>query len=185
MTQSRKPRGGHDEGAACAAAVMAEVKRLRQSRAWTAERLAGEMTAAGVPWTRDTVVNLENGRRKWLAVHELLALARLLDIAPVHLLAGLDDDVPVPVTPGSEVGAADARDWIRGISALPGGDPVRYRASVPASEANAYFVMIEDIRDRKAVESAIEGLEIFVRLAGMDITLPRQVVFGVRRRPLA
>lgn len=62
--------------------VMASVKRRRLARTptWSAERLAKEMTAVGVPWTRDAVVNLETGRRKRLAAHELLALAYVLDV---------------------------------------------------------------------------------------------------------
>jgi hypothetical protein len=73
---------------------MREVQRLRMTRQprWSAGRLAEEMTKAGVPWSRDTVVNLENGRRKRIAAHELLTLAYVLDVAsPAELLAPASD----------------------------------------------------------------------------------------------
>ena len=109
----RQPR---DEGAAYTAAVMAEVKRLRLGKVptWSAERLAAEMTGAGVPWNADIVVNLEHGRRKSLRVHELLALAYVLDVAnPVNLL------VPGPgryfqVTPNHRIYRATAQAWFEG-----------------------------------------------------------------------
>src|SRR5215472_13777805 len=71
----RKQPAPPDQGQAYTAAVMRQVKQLRQARDWSAEHLAAEMADSGVPWTRDTVVNLENGRRKRIAAHELLALA--------------------------------------------------------------------------------------------------------------
>lgn len=118
MTQEneRKKRSAGDEGAAYTSEVVAEVKRLRQGMkpAWSAERLAREMTKAGVPWTRDSVVNLENGRRKRLAVHELLALAYVLEVdSPVDLLAPLSPAVSsvMYATPRVLVTAAAMRAW--------------------------------------------------------------------------
>ncbi len=95
---------------------MAEVKRLRLAKTpqWSAERLAAEMTAVGVPWTRDAVVNLETGRRKRLAAHELLALAYVLGLAsPIELLAPATAP-QIPVTPSVDVATLDARAWCWG-----------------------------------------------------------------------
>lgn len=95
---------------------MAEVKRLRLAKTpqWSAERLAAEMTAVGVPWTRDAVVNLETKRRKRLAAHELLALAYVLGLAsPVELLAPATAP-KIPVTPSVDVATLDARAWCWG-----------------------------------------------------------------------
>lgn len=117
MTQEnpqRKPRPTGDEGAACTKWIIDEVKRRRAGLDWTAERLAEEMSAAGVPWTRDIVVNLENGRRKTLAVHELLALAWVLDVAsPVDLIAppGYSGDEMFPVTPATTATPQQVRAW--------------------------------------------------------------------------
>lgn len=96
---------------------MAEVKRLRlarQPKSWSATRLAEEMAAVGVPWTRDAVTNLETGRRKSLAAHELLALAYVLDVAsPVDLLVP-QTAAKLPVTPVIEAHTLDARAWCWG-----------------------------------------------------------------------
>lgn len=93
--------------------VMAVVTVLRAKKRWTAARLAAAMTDAGVPWTRDTVVNLENGRRKRLAVHEVLALAYVLDAeTPLDLL--VPDSVLFPVTPKVQEGTTFVRDWFDG-----------------------------------------------------------------------
>jgi len=117
MTQTlkRKRRPAGDEGAVYTSHVMAEVKRLRLAKTplWTAEHLAAEMTAARVPWTRDTVVNLEIGRRKRLAAHELLTLAYVLEVdSPVDLLAPLPPGGRrVPATPNNLVMAEQLREW--------------------------------------------------------------------------
>jgi hypothetical protein len=116
QTPKRRQRRSGDEGAVYTAAVMAEVKRRRLAQAppWTADRLAAEVAAWGVPWTRNTVVNLETGRRKWLTAHELLTLAFVLNIdSPVDLLAPLPPGVGrrVPVTPTYLAPAQELRDW--------------------------------------------------------------------------
>lgn len=119
MTQKpgRKPRPPGNEGAAYTAAMMDAVKRLRTAKDWSAKRVADEMTAVGVPWTRDTVVNLENGRRPSLRVHEVMALAWILDAeSPLDILApapfpsasGL-----FPVTPEVQRSVGIIRAWFR------------------------------------------------------------------------
>src|SRR5258706_2102210 len=118
MTQEskRRKRPAGDEGAGYTAAVMTEVKRLRNAKTpvWSAERLAAEMAAAGVPWTRDAVVNLENGRRKRLAAHELLALAFVLDV-PNRVDLLVPPTMPkLSVTPAIEAATLDARAWCWG-----------------------------------------------------------------------
>jgi len=116
MTQntSRKSPPSPDEGAAYTAAVMDRVKAMRQARGWSAEQLAAEMNDAGIPWTRDTVVNLENGRRKRIAAHELLVLAYVLDCdSPVELLVPVTA-ASMPFTPKTDVATLDAVMWCRG-----------------------------------------------------------------------
>lgn len=113
----RKKRAAGDEGAPYTKLIMDEVKRLRTGLDWSAERLAEEMAAMGVPWTRDVVVNLENGRRKTLAVHEVLTLACVLNVtSPLDLLApeGGAGAARIPVTPDALVSPKYVRDWIAG-----------------------------------------------------------------------
>src|SRR5438105_11407018 len=81
------------------AVIAAKVFELRKGRGWSADELAVRMTAAGIAWTRLVVTKLETGRRKSVSVEELLALAYVLDVAPLHLMIPWDDDAPCQVTP--------------------------------------------------------------------------------------
>lgn len=120
MTQTRKPRPAGDEGAAYTSAVMREAKRLRLAKRppWSAERLAAEMSEVAIPWTRDTVMNLENGRRKRLAAHELLGLAYVLGVAnPVDLIVPMSGKDPTfVVVPNQLVDRAIVRAWFEGLT---------------------------------------------------------------------
>lgn len=103
-----------DEGAAQTEGIVAAMKARRVDLKWSAKRFADEMAAAGVPWNRDVVVNLERGRRKSLRVHEVITAAYVLGVrSPLELL------VPArapfyPVTPRTEVATGDVLSWFRG-----------------------------------------------------------------------
>lgn len=93
------------------------------------------MTKVGVAWTRVVVTKLETGRRPDITVVELLALAFVLDVAPIHLLVPVASDcVLYRVTPELSTPADQARKWIRGRLPMPGQDPRRYFAEVPDQE---------------------------------------------------
>lgn len=108
-------RRARDEGAGQTSVIMAGVKRARLAREWSAQRLADEMSAVGVPWNADIVVNLEHGRRKSLRVHELLALAVVLAAeSPVDLLAPPDAAAAgrmILVTPNHLMEVRNLREW--------------------------------------------------------------------------
>lgn len=101
--------------------IAQRVKALRQRKGWSAEELGNALKAKGVKWDRFTVANLENGKRQNVTVVELLALALVLDVAPVNLLVPLDSE-PYQVTPdGTEAqNSADVWLWMRGQCPLPG-----------------------------------------------------------------
>jgi transcriptional regulator with XRE-family HTH domain len=111
-------RQARDEGALQTTLIMEAVKRLRTGKGWSAQQLADEMTKAGVPWNADIVVNLEHGRRKSLRVHELLALAWVLDAdSPLDLLIPGPEvrrDPMYPVTPSTLLDKAAVRAWWKG-----------------------------------------------------------------------
>jgi hypothetical protein len=100
------------------AQIMEAVKNARQAKRppWSAARLADEMTGVGVPWNRTIVANLEGGRRKSLRVHEVIALAWVLDVdSPLDLIVPeLRKDPAYPVTPGTLLNRAAVRAWFRG-----------------------------------------------------------------------
>jgi hypothetical protein len=69
---------------------------------------------------RVTVAKLENGRRSFVTVDELLALCVVLAISPTDLLVprDLDDDRPYQIVPNATARATNAREFIRGEDKL-------------------------------------------------------------------
>lgn len=88
------------------------------------------------------VANFENGRRPSVSVTEWLALARALDVAPVHLLiepegpgaTAAEAKAPFRITPQEAVRKDEARAWMRGMDSLPGTDLRIFYSEVPADE---------------------------------------------------
>jgi transcriptional regulator with XRE-family HTH domain len=113
--------------------VARRMRKLRKARGLTAAQLAERMAKVGVPWKSGVVAKLEKGYREDVSVAELLALAYVLDVAPVHLLIPTEE-VAYQVTPGTVVGSGQARAWVRGFAGLPDTDPRFLYAEVPAHE---------------------------------------------------
>jgi transcriptional regulator with XRE-family HTH domain len=131
--------------------VATRIRELRKSRGLKPADLAARCKAAGAELLTENVIeNIESGRRRDgertrdITIDELLILAYALDVAPVHLMAGLNEAERLPVTPSLTVGSDKARGWIRGFRALPGTDLRQYRANVPVSEARASWQVIRD-----------------------------------------
>jgi transcriptional regulator with XRE-family HTH domain len=112
----------------------ARVRELRTGRGWSAQRLADEMTKVGIPWPRNVVVNLERNRRQSIGVDELLGLAYVFDVAPVHLLVPIDSEGQYTPVPGVNVPLRQARAWIRGQDTIGEVDVRRYASQVPVEE---------------------------------------------------
>lgn len=125
------------------------MRELRRKRDWTAQRLADEMVRVGLPWKREIVANLETGRRTNITVEELLGLAYVLSVAPVHLLVPPlpsrmwgeaapndpnDTDTELQVTPALSVPLYRVRQFIRGARPLPGVDARLFYTEVPPHE---------------------------------------------------
>lgn len=114
-------------------ALARRVKEARNRKGLTAQELADDLKARGLPWDRQTVTKLETGRRQNVSVAEWLALARALDVAPLHLLVPLGE-VEYAVTPEEAATAGRVRSWIRGTEPLPSTDQRIYRSEVPLEE---------------------------------------------------
>ncbi|MFI6488260.1 helix-turn-helix transcriptional regulator [Streptomyces sp. NPDC050564] len=109
------------------------VKEVRSRKGMTAQELADNLKARGLLWDRQTVTKLETGRRQNVSVVEWLALARSLDVAPLHLLVPLEE-VAYEVTPEESMPASRVRAWVRGTDVLPGTDQRIFRSEVPLDE---------------------------------------------------
>lgn len=112
------------------------VRELRNRKGMTAQGLAQDLVQRGLEWDRQTVTKLETGRRQNVTVTEWLALARALDVSPLHLLVPLEE-VEYRVTPNEPVAAGRARSWIRGEEPLPSTDQRIFRSEVPLDELSA------------------------------------------------
>jgi len=122
-------------------AVAKRVRAVRKRRDLTVAQLAGLCRDAGYPaLTEQAIYNIENrraGKRsaRVASVDELLALARVLQVPPVHLLVPpTADEEPYNVTPTVIVPARQARQWIRGYELLPGDDRQVYLSEVPPTD---------------------------------------------------
>lgn len=114
--------------------IARRVKELRTRQGLTADQLAHLLSEQGVPWDRTLVSKLENGHRQNLTVVEFLTLARVLHVAPVHLLVLPTSEGTFQVTPEEACPPSDARAWIRGATELPGTDRRIFRTEVPLNE---------------------------------------------------
>lgn len=102
--------------------VAANVRRVRESRAWSTYELAQKLKQAGRPISASAIAKIERGERR-VDVGDLMALAVVLGVSPSGLMLPvivepLDD---VEITGSTSVSALDAWEWIdgRGPLSLP------------------------------------------------------------------
>ena len=91
------------------------VQKLRGERSavWLEQRTA----ELGLKMTRQTVADLESGRRRFVTTAELLVLAAALDTTPIALMYPNPSDEPdnvVEVLPGIEATGFQAAQWFSG-----------------------------------------------------------------------
>ncbi len=130
-------------------AIATRVRDLRKGRGWSAQRLAEEMVKVGIPWDRSIVANLESRRRRAINVEEFLALAYVLNVAPLHLLVPTQGSVmrlvPQPYDRGDGmpnpgvVHLPEARKWITGEQPLLETDVRIYWSEVDEETFRARF----------------------------------------------
>ncbi|MFI7452336.1 helix-turn-helix domain-containing protein [Nonomuraea sp. NPDC049714] len=153
-------------------AIAKRLRALRVRRGWSARELGDRCAAVGMATLdRTAITNIEIGRRQKVSVDELLVLAFVLDVAPLHLLVPVDatigdldpkaeaPDRPVlyKITPERfAIGPAAAREWVRGNFALPYTDTRIYFSEVPPEEWEPPQRPAEDVIERRgrAAEAA-------------------------------
>lgn len=100
-------------------AVADRIKQLRTGRKWSAQRLGDEMARVGIPWNRSIVVNIEQGRRSYITLEELLALGRVLGVPPMLLAFPFDQVREVQALPNVSVPTWEAAQWFAGRAPFP------------------------------------------------------------------
>lgn len=171
MTQTRKRR---EKWSTPTQTVAERIKGLRQRRGWTAAELADRCADKGLNgFNRSVLANLESGRRKYVSVDELLTLAYVLDVAPVHLLVPVEVDESVDehrylVCPDVFLPIPQARAWVRGDHAPSAVDPRIYHSEVPRED----FVWAERLSRPTDQQIAERGERLEQRRALADKVLP-------------
>nr|WTB31078.1 helix-turn-helix domain-containing protein [Streptomyces sp. NBC_00830] len=156
----------HTEALTPTATVAKRVREVRTRRGWTAEDLAKKLAEQGIKWERSTVAKLENGNRQNISLAEWLALAEVLNVAPVHLLIPTDTAANelYQVTPERAVPVAQARQWVRGHDYLDGADPRGFHAETPREEWNRNWLPL----DQDAFQSLLKAFPLMRREGGDD-----------------
>jgi transcriptional regulator with XRE-family HTH domain len=99
--------------------VVDEVKRLREERKWSAQRLSDECKKLGLDLSRATISDLENHRRTHFGIPELLVMARALGVSPLRLLFRVGIEAEAEVLPGDVRSPFRSAQWFAGLGPYP------------------------------------------------------------------
>jgi transcriptional regulator with XRE-family HTH domain len=141
------------------------VRKIREARGMTRDKLAATLQDMGIDWTRLTVNRLEIGRRDNITVKELLALCLALDIAPVDLLVPAHlSDRDYRVAPKLTARAENVREWLRGedlVFAGPDPDPAGpiFRTPSRTADIAAFVQWMPEDRARRVARRYFEEEE--------------------------
>jgi transcriptional regulator with XRE-family HTH domain len=153
----------HEDAWSPTATVAKRVREIRRRRGLTADDLAKGLAEQGIPWERSTVAKLENGNRQNISLTEWLALAAVLNVAPLHLLLPIDDaEAPYQVTPKRTEPVEQARGWVRGHWPLPAANVVQFQGEMPEEEqGRIHLPPAKDRTDRiNGIEASIQQLTV-------------------------
>lgn len=95
--------------------IASEVRRIRQERGMSAQRLSDRCAELGAPIPRTVLSNLENGRRGNVTVAEMLVLAAALDVPPATLVFPVGYQAAVESLPGQAQPPTSAIEWLAGL----------------------------------------------------------------------
>ena len=130
------------------------MRRLRKEQGMSAQKLSDRTGELGQTVSRTTVADIENGRRKYVTVAELLLLAAALNTTPVALVYPGPSNGDTEVLPHAELPEAQATEWFGGNLATPPpwADPHAYaknRESIVAAYADSQRVLLEQLEEIK------------------------------------
>lgn len=186
------------------AAVGRRIAEIQAEQRLSDAGLAARLTAIGFATVgRNGIRDIKNGKRR-LTLDETLALAWVLEIAPVHLIVPFEDSEPVthdqdgePIEPfygpvtgirigdGVEMDPIPARSWIQG-RAIPGGESDnrlwrRFRVELVPPQDRAR----REAEMKAAAEKQADRDERFVELVASDPENLEAAIQMYNRRALA
>ena len=123
------------------------LREIRAARGVSQSELARRMTEEGRPLNKEALLRIEKGTRG-LSLDEALALARLLDVAPGHLLSPRDGST-VWLTDQRDVDGAGMRNWLLFGEPLLSDTPTGKRAEMRMRLAFAAETYAQAILDAK------------------------------------
>ena len=160
------------------------MKKFRTDSNLSAEGLAEQMRARGIPWRREVVANLETGRRDRLDVDELLALALVFGVPPMVLLVDPAEETAVIAlgsddVPATEVPATTALRWLSAdspleqrLGALVRNEPTAWTSGVsPVRVARDLDAALQAVEERRR---AVEAAETDSKSAGTSVDAQRR-----------
>lgn len=109
-----------DWSAAVAQRIGRELRRYRDERGMSAQKVADACADLGVPIERSVLASLENRRRCIITVAEVMALARVLDVAPLALIFPVGSSEQLEALPGVPTDPFTAAQWFSGEAPFPG-----------------------------------------------------------------
>lgn len=140
---------------ATAARIGNAVQRARRDRGMTVQQLADQTRELGYPMHRVAIGKIESGNRGGkLDTSELLILAKALDVQPLSLLYGSDDETGVEAVPGVVMANGEAAlDFCVGTRTAPLFEVYSARGDVAVAEATGIADLI--LNAHKRIQSAI------------------------------
>jgi len=181
--------------------VAIRLKEARGRRGWTAEQLAEQCANRGAPKITTSVINnMESGRRdregrrrRDLTVDEVMTLAFVLDVAPIHLMGLPEDQGQGPtVRIAAACLVSDQEDlllWIRGDKPLPDTNSRLYYASAlqqlpePDSKRTAADFARTVLQDR--AKELLEGFNQQTAALAANASAQMQQLVGEAEKALA
>ena len=139
--------------------IAGEIRRLRTALGLSAQALADRTVVLECPVSRSAITDIELGRRKYITVTELTALAAALDTAPVTLVYPGPYGEPVEILPGAVAPQLRAAQWFSGEN--------RSAGTTMLARAREYDALVQQ---QKALLGLIEGLtDPGLRAAGISV----------------
>ena len=92
--------------------------QVRAERKLSARELSERCAELGYPIPRNTIANLESGRKRDVPIQEIAVLAAALRVPPMRLMASLGETGRVPVLPRLHADPVDAVRWLSGEGRL-------------------------------------------------------------------
>ena len=111
------------------AAFRRRLKEARAARGMTQRDLAERLAAIGQPMTQAAVTRIERGERR-VSLDEAIAIAAVLDVAPIHLFLPIEGD-SAQLAPKLKVPIDRARAWARGQHPLDPSNAASTNSSPP------------------------------------------------------